>query len=243
MTLSTTSPFVRLVVSVVAVMAVATATASSASAADSDDEWMLCPNVSGTRSMAPLAPSGEVSPGTVLVAFPPLPREITTPDGGRFYTGEAILLIDGHQYQNAKFTVRKRHLGQQIVQVVILRELPPEGRTLPCPPIFGYTPPVVVKAIGTATAKPAASSVSTDTRLEVSVKVKADGVPKPAGKIRVAVDGTHALTKTLDPSAKGSIQIKLPQLAKGRHTVTVSYVDATGKVQDATAKPFTVRAR
>jgi hypothetical protein len=177
------------------------------------------------------------------VAYPSLPREVTTPDGGRFYAGEAILLIDGYQYPNAKFTVRERHLGQQIVQVAILREVPPEGRTRACPPIFGYTPPVVVKAIGTVTAKPAASSVSTDTRLGVSVKVKARGVPKPAGKIRVAVDGTHALTKAIDPSAKGSILVKLPQLTKGRHKVTISYVDATGKIQNATAKPFTVRAR
>ncbi|MDR1152936.1 MAG: Ig-like domain-containing protein [Bifidobacteriaceae bacterium] len=166
-----------------------------------------------------------------------------TPDGGRFLNGGVVFFVNGSPYSGARFTARQRHLGQQIVQVVILQKYPQEGTTLACSPIFGYTPPVVVKAVGTVTAKPAASSVSTDTRLGVSVKVKAGGVPKPAGKISVVVDGTHALTKALDPSAKGSIQVKLPQLAKGKHTVTVSYVDATGKIQDTTAKPFTIRAR
>jgi hypothetical protein len=234
----------RLVVSVaVTVMAVAAVTSSSASAADGDDETIVCLDFYDIRSMPPLASSDEVPPGTVLVGTDPQSREVTTPDGGRFLNGGVVFFVNGSPYSGAKFTVRQRHLGQQIVQLVILRNYPQEGSTLACPSIFGYTPPVVVKAVGTVTARPAASSVSTDTRLPVSVKVKARGVPKPAGKISVAVDGSHALTKALNPSAKGSIQIKLPRLTKGKHKVTVSYMDATGKVQDTTTKPFTIRAR
>jgi hypothetical protein len=215
-----------------------------ANAADGDDQWIVCTQEYKIRVMPPVAQGTEVAPGTTLVGAGDQSQPVVSADGGVYGLGEATWLVDGSPSQaGAKFTVRKRHLGAQITQAMILKFAPKPGETIACPPTLGFTPTVVVKAVGKVTAKPAASSVAAGTRLGVSVKVKADGVPEPAGKIRVAVDGTHALTKALNPSAKGSLQVKLPQLAKGKHKVTISYVDTTGKIQNAKATAFTVRVK
>lgn len=96
------------------------------------------------------------------------------------------------------------------------------------PPATGppaVNPPAKVKPA--LTAKLAAAKVVRTKAAQIRITLKAKGIAKPTGKIKVTVKkGSKTVktkTYTLAAKSKGKATLKLPKLPKGTYTVTVAY--------------------
>src|SRR5690606_6754842 len=101
----------------------------------------------------------------------------------------------------------------------------------------------VAKGKPRVTAK--ASSVKVGKRAKVVVRVKASGLSRPKGTVTVRY-GTRTVKVTLAAKRKGKVTVRLPQLAKGRYAIKVSFKPsgASAKyVTKASAKKTTLRVR
>jgi flagellar hook assembly protein FlgD len=77
---------------------------------------------------------------------------------------------------------------------------------------------------------------------KLSVTVKVSGV-KPAGKVRVTLNGKLLKQVSLAASKKGKASVTLPAFAKkGKYKVKVSYLDSTKQVKDS-AKSLTITVK
>ncbi|MDQ2624960.1 MAG: hypothetical protein M3Y20_07355 [Actinomycetota bacterium] len=101
----------------------------------------------------------------------------------------------------------------------------------------------VAKGKPRVTAK--ASSVKVGKRAKVVVRVKASGLSRPKGTVTVKY-GTRTVKVKLAAKRKGKVTVRLPQLAKGRYAIKVSFKPsgASAKyVTKASAKKTTLRVR
>jgi hypothetical protein len=130
-------------------------------------------------------------------------------------------------------------LGATVVQVVATRPAP--GTV--CPPLVGATRTWTVLAKPVVTVKQVKGQ--TADRAKVAVSVSAEGVERVTGKVKVTVSGTSGKSSAawLDPGDKGTVELRLPKLARGAYTVTATFKDTTGKMQDGTAKKLRVKIK
>ncbi|MDR1427262.1 MAG: Ig-like domain repeat protein [Bifidobacteriaceae bacterium] len=84
----------------------------------------------------------------------------------------------------------------------------------------------VAKVASTVTVKPSAKRVSANAKVRLTITVKAKGVSKPAGKIRVKID-KKTKTYTLKAAKKGKLTVTLPAQKRGAHTIRVAFLGSS----------------
>jgi hypothetical protein len=99
-------------------------------------------------------------------------------------------------------------------------------------------PPAKIKP--TLTAKLVAAKIAAKAKAAlVKITVKAKGIAKPTGKVKVTVKKGSKTVKTktysLAAKSKGKMTLKLPKLAKGSYTITVAY-QGNAQIAAKTAK-------
>lgn len=82
-------------------------------------------------------------------------------------------------------------------------------------------------------------------RSKVTVRIKAKGLEKPRGTVKVKV-GTKTVRATLKAKHRGKVTVRVPRLAKGRYKVSASFRPTTAHTRYLTtgkAKKLTLRVR
>ena len=100
----------------------------------------------------------------------------------------------------------------------------------------------VSKASPKVTAKLASSSVRAGTKATLTVKVSATGVKKPTGKLTVLAGKKKLVTTSLKAKHRGVLKIKLPRLARGKHSIKVTFAGSKTLAKKS-SKKVTLRVR
>jgi|GEM_PF-6365520 len=100
----------------------------------------------------------------------------------------------------------------------------------------------VAKIAPTVSAKLVKRSVKAGAKAKVKITIRAKGVAKPTGKVRIFDGKKRIKTVTLKARNKGRLTVTLPRLKTGKHRIKVTYL-GTSQVakKSSTVKKLTVK--
>jgi hypothetical protein len=86
-------------------------------------------------------------------------------------------------------------------------------------------------------------TLTTEQRATATVRVTTDATSRPAGEVAVAVDGDVVRRVDLAGSDRGRLDVRLPRLARGSHTVRATFTPDSPYLRDSTSEGVGVTVR
>lgn len=86
-------------------------------------------------------------------------------------------------------------------------------------------------------------TLTTGQRATANVRVRTDETSRPVGEVSLRVDGDEVRSVDLVGSDRGSLDVRLPRLARGEHKVKAVWTSTSVYVRGSTSEPVTVVVR